>query len=130
MFYSNLPLPQYLAPILEGQTGGEPYGLGATQPNSADFSPIVGFAWALGKDKKTVIRGGGGMYWDTQPIWQHFREGAAIGPLGDGRTTLAASAFTNTVPGIINFSTGGTLLPDRSAASARRLDHHDAGPIY
>jgi len=109
LFYSNLPLPQYLAPILEGQTGGAPYGLGATPSNKADFSPIVGFAWAIGKDKKTVIRGGGGMYWDTQPIWQHFREGAAIGPLGDGRTTLAATAFTNTIPGIINFNTG-TLL--------------------
>ena len=45
------------------------------------------------------------MYWDTQPIWEHFREGASIGPLGDGRTTLAASAFTNTIPGIINLST-------------------------
>ena len=91
LFYWNLPLPQYLAPILEGQTGGAPYGLGATQPDYLDFSPMVGFAWAVGKDQKTVIRGGGGMYWDTQPIWQHFREGAAIGPLGDGRTTLAST---------------------------------------
>jgi hypothetical protein len=107
LFYSNLALPQYLAPILEGQTGGVPTGLGATQPNTKDFSPSVGFAWALGKDKKTVIRGGGGIYWDTQPIWQHFREGAAIGPPGDGRTTLAASAFTNTIPGIQVISAEG-----------------------
>ncbi len=111
LFYSNLAIPQYLAPILEGQTGGVPYGLGATQPNTTDFSPIVGFAWAIGHNKKTVIRGGGGMYWDTQPIWQHFREGAAIGPLGDGRTTLAASAFVNTIPGILNLSAGGTPIP-------------------
>ncbi|HYL35705.1 MAG TPA: carboxypeptidase-like regulatory domain-containing protein [Bryobacteraceae bacterium] len=102
LFYSDIPLPHYLAPILQGQTGGVPYGLGATQPNATDFAPQVGFAWAVGKDKKTVIRGGGGIYWDTQPIWQHFREGAAIGPPGDGRTTLAASAFTNTIPGIID----------------------------
>jgi len=112
LFYNNLNLPQYLAPILEGQTGGAPYGLGATQPDYLDFSPIVGFAWAVGKDRKTVIRGGGGMYWDTQPIWQHFREGAAIGPLGDGRTTLASTAFT--VPAgfgpVINFQTA-SLLP-------------------
>lgn len=109
LFYSNLPLPQYLAPILEGQTGGVPSGLGATQPNTRDFSPAFGFAWALGKDKKTVIRGGGGIYWDTQPIWQHFREGAAIGPPGDGRSTLAASAFTNTIPGILQL--GCTSAP-------------------
>ncbi len=109
LFYSNLPLPQYLAPILEGQTGGAPYGLGATQPNTRDFSPALGFALALGKDKKTVIRGGGGIYWDTQPIWQHFREGAAIGPPGDGRSTLAASAFTNTIPGILQL--GCTSAP-------------------
>jgi hypothetical protein len=111
LFYSNLKLPQFLAPILAGQTGGVPYGLGATQPNKKDFAPMVGFAWALGKDKKTVIRGGGGIYWDTQPIWQHFREGAAIGPPGDGRSTLAASAFTNTIPGILNLNTGGTPIP-------------------
>ena len=29
LFYSNMHLPQYLSPILEGQTGGVPYGLGA-----------------------------------------------------------------------------------------------------
>ena len=111
LFYSNLNLPNYLSPILENQTGGAPYGLGATPANSRDFSPIVGFAWAVGHDKKTVIRGGGGMYWDTQPIWQHFREGAAIGPLGDGRTTLAASAFTNSIPGILNLSAGLAPIP-------------------
>lgn len=111
LFYSNIPLPQFLSPILEGQTGGVPYGLGATQPNKKDFSPSIGFAWSLGKSKKTVIRGGGGMYWDTQPIWEHFREGASIGPVGDGRTTLAASAFTNTIPGIINLSSGGVPVP-------------------
>jgi carboxypeptidase family protein len=111
LFYSNIPLPQFLSPIFTGQTGGAPYGLGATQPNTTDFSPSVGFAWSLGKSKKTVIRGGGGMYWDTQPIWEHFREGAAIGPVGDGRTTLGASAFTNTIPGIFNLSAGGAPVP-------------------
>ncbi|HEY7389161.1 MAG TPA: carboxypeptidase-like regulatory domain-containing protein [Bryobacteraceae bacterium] len=110
LFYSNLSLPQYLAPIVEGQTGGVPYGLNATPSNKLDFAPQFGFAWALGQSRKTVIRGGAGLYWDTQPIWQHFREGASIGPPGDGRTTLAGSAFSNTFPGIINFSTRG-LLP-------------------
>jgi hypothetical protein len=109
LFYGNLPLPQYLAPIVNSQT--IPGGLGATQPNKHDFAPQIGFAWAIGKDKKTVIRGGGGIYWETQPIWQHFREGASIGPLGDGRSTLAASAFTNIFSGIINLSAGLKPLP-------------------
>jgi Carboxypeptidase regulatory-like domain len=110
LFYGNLPLPQYLAPIVDSQT--IPSGLGATQPNKLDFAPQIGFAWALGRSKKTVIRGGGGIYWDTQPIWEHFREGAAIGPLGDGRTTLAASAFTNMFPGILEVgATGLAPLP-------------------
>ena len=108
LFYSNLPLPQYLAPIVNSQT--IPTGLSATQSNKLDFAPQIGFAWAIGKEKKTVIRGGGGIYWDTQPIWEHFREGAAIGPPGDGRTTLAASAFTNIFPGILNLSAGGAPL--------------------
>ena len=100
LFSSFLNRPQYLAPILNGQTGGVPSGLGGTQPRKLDFAPQVGFAWALGKDKKTVIRGGGGMYWDTQPVWQQFREDSSIGPAGDGRITLAASAFTNIFPNI------------------------------
>jgi len=105
LFYGNLPLPQYLAPIVNSST--IPTGLTPTHSNKLDFAPQIGFAWALGKDKRTVIRGGGGMYWDTQPIWQHFREGAAIGPPGDGRTTLAASAFTNTFPGILALGAKG-----------------------
>jgi hypothetical protein len=99
LFSSFLSRPNYLAPILNGQTGGVPSGLGATQPRYGDVSPQFGFAYAIGRDKKTVIRGGAGMYWDTQPVWQQFRQDSSIGPLGDGRITLAASAFTNIFPG-------------------------------
>ena len=98
LFPSNIPLPQYLAPILEGQTGGVPYGLGAPQSNKKNFSPQFGFAWAIGKDRKTVIRGGGGIYWDTVPVWYQFKSTAAAGPAGDGRVTVAANAFTNIFP--------------------------------
>ncbi|HYA15937.1 MAG TPA: carboxypeptidase-like regulatory domain-containing protein, partial [Bryobacteraceae bacterium] len=107
IFSPFLTRPQYLAPILEGQTGGEPTGLGATPSNKLDFAPQTGFAWALGKDKRTVIRGGASMFWDTNPIWQQFREDASIGPAGDGRITLAASAFTNIFPGIYYQSSSG-----------------------
>ncbi len=98
LFSSFFSRPQYLAPILNGQTGGVPAGLGATQPRYGDFAPQIGFAWSVGSSKKTVIRGGAGLYWDTQPVWQQFRQDSSIGPLGDGRITLAASAFTNIFP--------------------------------
>src|SRR6201999_1542028 len=98
IFYSNIPRPQFLAPILEGQTNGVPYGLGAPKPNTTDFAPQIGFSYAIGKSKNTVIRGGAGMYWDSNDIWNHFREGGAIGPVGDGRTTFSAQSFTNIFP--------------------------------
>ena len=98
LFSTFFKRPQYLAPILNGQTGGVPRGLGGTPTRYLDFAPQFGFAWAVGGDKKTVIRGGAGLYWDTQGVWQQFRQDSSIGPVGDGRITLAASAFTNIFP--------------------------------
>jgi hypothetical protein len=108
LFPHNMPVPQYLAPILEGQTGGQAYGVGKGQPlNKKDFAPLLGFAWALGKDKKTVIRGGGGMYWDTLPSWWQMGSQAAVGPAGDGRVQLSASAFTNIFPNMYYQTSSG-----------------------
>ncbi len=107
LFPSNIQLPQYLAPILEGKTGGVPYGIGAPQSNKKNFAPMFGFAWALGKDRKTVIRGGGGMYWDTVDVWYQFKSDAAVGPAGDGRSTLSVNAFTNICPNMYTQTSQG-----------------------
>lgn len=105
-FYNgNLAKPAYLAPIL-GQNN-----LGPTQNNTKEFQPAFGFAWSPFKDNKTVFRGGGGIYWDSTPYYYKLREAPVIGPLGDGRVTLSASAFTNNIPGILNLSAGGTVIP-------------------
>jgi hypothetical protein len=107
-FYnSDLPKPAYLAPILG--TGSN--NLGATVNNTREFQPAFGFAWSPFRDNKTVIRGGAGIYWDSTPGYYKLREAPVIGPVGDGRSTLAGSEFTNPYPGIINFATGGTPLP-------------------
>ena len=104
-FYnSDLAKPQYLAPIYGANN------LSPTSNNLKEMEPVVGFAWSPFKDNKTVIRGGGGIYWDSTPGYYKLREPAVIGPLGDGRLTLSPSDFTNTFPGIVNFSAGGAPL--------------------
>jgi len=107
-FYnSNLSKPQYLAPIL----GSGPDNLGPTVNNTKQFQPAVGFAWNPFHDNKTVIRGGGGIYWDSTPGYYKLREAPVIGPVGNGRSTLAGSAFTNIYPGILDFSAAGAPIP-------------------
>jgi len=101
-FYNgDIPKPQYLTPILGANN------LGATPNNVREFQPAFGFAWSI--NNKTVIRGGGGIYWDAIPYYWKLREAASIGPPGNGRSTLSAAAFTNTYPNIINFLTGQPL---------------------
>ena len=101
LWYS-LPYPSLLAPIVGSN-------LSAPPTNYHQFAPQIGFAYALGKQKKTVIRGGGGMFWDSEPLWHHFRAGASLGPLGNGRQTLPATALTNIFPNIVNLANGQPL---------------------
>jgi hypothetical protein len=113
LFPKNMPVPTYLNPILEGQTGGMAYGTGKpTATNKLDFSPVFGIAWSPGKSKKTVIRAGFGMYWDTIGQFQHESSAAAEGPSGDGRALLTASDLTNIFPNMYyNSSNGVVPLP-------------------
>jgi hypothetical protein len=104
LWYTDLPYPEFLAPIIGQNNVGK-----TAKPDYLDFSPTIGFAWSPFKDNKTVIRGGAGMYWDTQSIYQEFKEGFSLGPPGDGRTNLSASIFTNTFPGIYDISTNSPV---------------------
>lgn len=96
----DLDKPALLAPL---------YGsdLSATNNNYKNFSPSLGFAWNIGRDNKTVIRGGAGVYWDTELLWRRLQERAFIGPRGNGRIQYPESGFINTFPGIIDLGAGG-----------------------
>jgi hypothetical protein len=96
----DLNKPAYLAPL---------YGsdLSPTNNNYHNFSPAVGFAWTVDKAQKTVVRGGAGIYYDTESLYRRLQERAFIGPVGNGRIQFPTTGFTNIFPGIVNISLGG-----------------------
>ncbi len=108
LYYTDLPYPQYLAPIFGQSSVGK-----TAKPDYLNFSPDIGFTWSPFKDNKTVVRGGGGLYWDTRPLYYNFKNGFALGPPGNGRTNLSQSIFTNPFAGIVNFTnlTNGQPTP-------------------
>src|SRR5262245_56946044 len=81
----DLPKPSLVAPI---------YGndLSPTQKENKNFEPAVGFAWSFGKNNSTVIRGGAGIFYDTQLGWWRLGERAVIG--ASGRQVIGNAAVT------------------------------------
>src|SRR5271165_5147704 len=98
-YNSDLPNPKLVAPLLAGN-------LNPTAVNWFDFGPAFGFNWSPGTSQKTVIRGGAGLYWDTEPGYQRMQNVGLIGPLGNGPIGITSQLFTNTFPGIVQVVAG------------------------
>ncbi len=87
----DLTKPQFLAPIFGAN------GLGQEQHAYLRFTPAAGFAWTL-PDQKTVVRAGGGIFYDTVNIETRLVERAYLGPLGTGYLPLPGSIIPNPIP--------------------------------
>ena len=104
LFNYDLDRPAYLAPILGGD-------LRPPDRDANNFDSLAGLAWSVGKDAKTVFRGGGGIYHDEGIFFSRLRERAFLGPSGDGRVNIdgavAGLSFLSTPTGF----RGQDLLP-------------------
>lgn len=92
LFPHDLDLPAYLAPLV-----GD---LHTPRRDTNNFDPSLGIAWTVGKARRTLIRGGGGIYHNESGIFWKARERAFIGPSGNGRVivdgALTGFNFTST----------------------------------
>ena len=86
----DLTKPQLLAPLFGAK------GLGKEDHAYLRFTPGAGFAWSF--NDKTVVRGGGGIFYDTLNIETRLVERAYLGPLGTGYLPLPSSIVPNPIP--------------------------------
>jgi hypothetical protein len=93
----DLTKPSYLAPIFGTN------GLGFEQHSPRNISPMLGFAWSVTKDNKTVIRGGSAIYYDTWDIFNRLLERVLLSPLGTGRIPLPDTSFFPAVSKLLGF---------------------------
>jgi hypothetical protein len=93
----DLDKPEYLRPVL----GGPDADLRPTRYDYNNFQPSIGFAWTVGKDSKTVIRGGSGVYHASpNSFYTRLGERGFLGPAGNGlvpfNSQLVANPFAGT----------------------------------
>ena len=106
----DLSKPDYLSPLLGSN------GLAPTKRDGNNFAPSLGLVWAVTRDHKTVLRAGGGLYYELPLSSSRLLERSIIGPRGTGRVVVDGSLIPNPIPGLptvpvgrpLNFQTGPT----------------------
>jgi hypothetical protein len=100
----DLAKPGYLAPVLG------PSNLYPTRKNWKNFSPSAGFAWSTGKNGRTILRGGAGIYFDFQTAFGIAdNERVSLGPRGVGRGNYVGAGIANPLVNVDGVPQG-TLL--------------------
>ncbi len=89
----------------------------AENPSLKNVAPRVGFAWDVTGDGRTSVRGGAGLYHDTDGVYNSAFGVAAFSPPFGAQATLTNPAFP--VP---------SLAGGRVSASARTIDYHIRQP--
>src|SRR5262245_7846213 len=121
VFYDDLDLPRYLAPLLGNKLGGP-------KDQYKNFDPAFGFAWALGKEKKTVVRASASLHHISPNVgFFNISQRTLLGPAGNGLQAASGAGLQNPegAPGsLLNFTvptnfTLADMLAYLHAASAQ-----------
>lgn len=112
IFYHDLDLPEYLRPLIGDDLRGP-------VQQYKNFDPAVGFAWALGNERKTVIRASGSLHHISPNVgFFNLNQRILFGPAGNGLQPVTGAGLPNpeNPNGLLNFTTPtGFTLADMLA---------------
>ena len=100
VFYDDIDLPRYLKPLLGDELGGP-------KNQYMNFDPAFGFAWALGKEKKTVFRASASLHHISPNVgFFNLNQRILFGPAGNGLQAAVGSVLQPATGGrpVLNFT--------------------------